>query len=376
MKRTFAFIPYLVLFVAVGCATYPARTETSLSVASSEGPVDMSFFYDGLAPYGEWFEDGSYGWCWTPSDVSSDWRPYWDGQWQYTDYGWSWASNEPWGWATYHYGRWFFDDSYGWVWVPGAEWGPAWVAWRAGDDWVGWAPLPPTADWNDSGGLGFSQEDAIPTDAWCFVPEQHLLDARLRVQVTMVARNVTLFERSRDTTRYEVRNGRPANLGLDLSLVETRLGRPVPRKTIVDVDAPRNGRGREVGHGAVGFFRPRIRPPAPGEAPPPSFTRNAVPDDVAMRRLEEQQRKLENDLNAERARLVRDQEKELRDQKGQSVDEIRRRQATEMQAFEVHAAKQRRALEERMHKRGANQAKGQREDQRGRRDEGGREPAR
>ena len=32
-------------------------------------------------------------------------------------------------------------DSYGWVWVPGYEWGPAWVSWRTGGDYVGWAPL-------------------------------------------------------------------------------------------------------------------------------------------------------------------------------------------------------------------------------------------
>ena len=27
--------------------------------------------------------------------------------------------------------------------MPGREWGPAWVSWRTGGDYVGWAPLPP-----------------------------------------------------------------------------------------------------------------------------------------------------------------------------------------------------------------------------------------
>ena len=48
-----------------------------------------------------------------------------------------------WGWVTFHYGRWAHDQRLGWFWVPGDEWGPAWVDWRRGDDFVGWAPLPP-----------------------------------------------------------------------------------------------------------------------------------------------------------------------------------------------------------------------------------------
>ena len=31
----------------------------------------------------------------------------------------------------------------GWVWVPGYTWAPAWVSWRYGDGYAGWAPLPP-----------------------------------------------------------------------------------------------------------------------------------------------------------------------------------------------------------------------------------------
>ena len=30
-----------------------------------------------------------------------------------------------------------------WVWVPGVEWAPAWVTWRVGGGYIGWAPLPP-----------------------------------------------------------------------------------------------------------------------------------------------------------------------------------------------------------------------------------------
>ena len=50
----------------------------------------------------------------------------------------------------------------GWCWVPGYTWGPAWVSWRYGDGYCGWAPLPPDslvgvdyADGGDDSGDGF-----------------------------------------------------------------------------------------------------------------------------------------------------------------------------------------------------------------------------
>src|SRR5689334_10910953 len=154
--------------LALSAAASAAQTDVGVAVGANGGQIDVSFFYQNLATDGEWFQHPTYGWCWTPYDVSADWRPYYDGHWDYTDDGWSWASNEPWGWATYHYGRWFFDDGYGWVWVPGNEWAPAWVAWRDADDYVGWAPLPPGADWDDASGLAFADASVIPSDEWCF----------------------------------------------------------------------------------------------------------------------------------------------------------------------------------------------------------------
>jgi hypothetical protein len=76
--------------------------------------------------------------------VPENWRPFTVGHWIYTDeYGWYWDLPEPFAWALYHYGRWGFDPAYGWYWVPGDTWAPAWVQWRYGTDYVGWAPLEP-----------------------------------------------------------------------------------------------------------------------------------------------------------------------------------------------------------------------------------------
>lgn len=100
-------------------------------------------FYGPLSSYGTWMDFGSYGRCWHPTQVAADWQPYTDGSWEYTDAGWYWNSQEPWGWATCHYGSWQMDPSIGWVWIPGTEWAPAWVTWRTSDDYVGWAPCGP-----------------------------------------------------------------------------------------------------------------------------------------------------------------------------------------------------------------------------------------
>ena len=101
-------------------------------------------FYEPLGAYGRWEVVGSYGRCWIPARVEVGWRPYSNGYWQRTDAGWYWVSEEPWGWATYHYGRWDYDTRYGWIWVPHTQWAPAWVAWREGGGYVGWAPLRPS----------------------------------------------------------------------------------------------------------------------------------------------------------------------------------------------------------------------------------------
>ncbi|MEN9974698.1 MAG: hypothetical protein RLZZ282_704, partial [Verrucomicrobiota bacterium] len=112
---------------------------------------DYGMFYDSLAAYGSWFQSPDYGYVWQPAVVSTTgWRPYCDGRWVCSNNGWTWLSDEPFGWACYHYGRWAQLHGRGWVWVPGDQWAPAWVCWRENDSHIGWAPLPPeTLAWRD-----------------------------------------------------------------------------------------------------------------------------------------------------------------------------------------------------------------------------------
>jgi len=109
---------------------------------------DAAEFYDALAPYGSWMVVPEYGWVWQPTVVvvNPGWQPYSDyGSWLWSDSGWYWDSYYSWGWAPFHYGRWFSHPRWGWCWYPDTVWGPSWVSWRNSPGWCGWAPLPPGA---------------------------------------------------------------------------------------------------------------------------------------------------------------------------------------------------------------------------------------
>ncbi len=109
-------------------------------------PEAYTDFQDALAPYGTWEDVPDYGYVWSPSEtvVGAGFTPYGGGgHWALSDYGWTWVSDWDWGWAPFHYGRWMSLTGYGWCWIPGRTWGPAWVSWRFGGGYVGWAPLPP-----------------------------------------------------------------------------------------------------------------------------------------------------------------------------------------------------------------------------------------
>jgi len=101
-----------------------------------------------LAEYGRWEEIPEYGYAWTPSRVAAGWAPFNDGRWYWQDpWGWSWISNDRWGYATSHYGRWTPHRSR-WYWVPArprtrVRYAPAVVEFVRVRDHVGWFPLHP-----------------------------------------------------------------------------------------------------------------------------------------------------------------------------------------------------------------------------------------
>jgi hypothetical protein len=155
-----------------------------------EQPADVSIdtFEDELAPHGRWIDTPEYGRVWIPN-VGEDFQPYaTNGRWVVTSYGNTWVSDYEWGWAPFHYGRWYRHDSYGWAWVPGRVWGPAWVSWRSGGGYYGWAPLSPSVSININ----------LPAFFWTFVPQTYITSYRVydhcvpRTQVVNVYQNTTI----------------------------------------------------------------------------------------------------------------------------------------------------------------------------------------
>jgi len=210
---------------------YTAYSQPSVSVGVSvpTPSVDIeihadSDFYEPLAPQGEWVTIGSYGRCWRPGHVARDWRPYCNGNWELTDAGWYWVSDEPWAWATYHYGRWDFADQYGWYWVPQTQWAPAWVSWHEGGGYVGWAPLQPSVTISVGGYVGFNQS-RIPQRGYVFVKQGQFLEP-IRPTI-VVANNTTIINKTTLITNTRIVNKTVINGGPATAVVEKASGRKV-----------------------------------------------------------------------------------------------------------------------------------------------------
>jgi hypothetical protein len=221
----------LFLLALVGCLL----SQTSRAQAATE--VSVNFFYDNLSPYGNWIEVGDYGYCFQPNVAVNNpsWRPYADGYWAYTDVGWTWVSYEDFGWATYHYGRWTDLADYGWVWVPGYEWGPAWVSWRTGGDYIGWAPLPPTREYVYEGRPITGHVDVefdIGPLFYNFVDIRYVGEPVLRERLIAPQQNVTIINRTVNVTNITYINSTVYNYGPDLNRVNQFSTRPVQRLSI------------------------------------------------------------------------------------------------------------------------------------------------
>jgi len=214
--------------------------------------VSLNFFYDNLSPYGNWIDVAGYGYCFQPSVAvdNVDWRPYADGYWAYTDVGWTWVSYEDFGWATYHYGRWSNLADYGWVWVPGYEWGPAWVSWRTGGDYVGWAPLPPAGNVIYEGRAITGQVDVlfdIGPLYYNFCDVRYIGEPVLRGRIFAPSRNVTIINQTINVTNITYNNSTVYNYGPDYNRLNQYSARPIQRLTLQRETTGNFGQGGKRG---------------------------------------------------------------------------------------------------------------------------------
>src|SRR3970040_742774 len=87
--------------------------------AQAQASVSIGVFFDELAPHGRWLRTSRYGYVFVPASIDDDWRPYTHGD-------------------SIH------NADYGWPWGSATAWAPACVSWSPSDDYIGWAPLPPS----------------------------------------------------------------------------------------------------------------------------------------------------------------------------------------------------------------------------------------
>lgn len=337
------WIVFLAFIFTVSCVVYVPRVEsggrgrgTEADFWSYERGLDTSDFYEYLSPHGAWVNYPPYGYVWIPRDVPIQWRPYTHGRWAWTDYGWTWISDYEWGWIPFHYGRWQWERRLGWFWVPDTVWGPAWVTWRRGGLYIGWAPLPPGAEFVAGVGMRPRYYE-VPDRFWIFLDSHNFLEERLGRFVLPYERNVTIIRYTVCNTNIFVRNNRIVNEGVSIDEVERYTRRRVDRYQLKDARRPGSARleGREVY-----VYKP---PVTKNEISRPKnvLRKEDAEEKISRRELGEIQERVSG---SEQENLLRNQEREkrlLEESQRNEVNELRRRTEEEKKLVRSREEKQR-----------------------------------
>lgn len=191
------------------------------------------YFYTELSPYGSWIEVDYGVVVWRPTIIRVNWMPYQMGSWVWTCDGWYWDSYEPFGFITYHYGRWYYDQYYGWLWYPDYEWAPAWVEWRYDNDYIGWAPLHPYANFSISVGIYWSNVYYTPYYHWNYVTYNYFCDPYVYNYYVEPGYKYRIYNETKYRHDYGYRNGRVQNRGIDVNYISTRSGQKIKQRDVI-----------------------------------------------------------------------------------------------------------------------------------------------
>jgi hypothetical protein len=213
----------MLIGIAAGALVSAPERWSPIAPAAAQASIRADFRV-ALEPFGAWRHHARLGEVWVPGHRSHAWRPYTVGHWVYSDdYGWYWVEDTQeadWGWVTYHYGHWYRDPDFGWSWIPGDEWAPAWVDWRQGDQYVGWAPAPPdqfVVEVDDDPGL------------WSFVTINNFVAPS--IAAVLLPQPQVFFNRTFIVNRTVIVGDRGprfgVNPGIPPAFVASRIGRPL-----------------------------------------------------------------------------------------------------------------------------------------------------
>jgi hypothetical protein len=123
------------------------------------------------------------------------------------------------------------------VWVPGRDWGPAWVSWRTGGDYVGWAPLPPRRAGDifvDFSPIN-SQVDVdfdIGPATYNFIDVRYIGEPVLRERIFAADQNVTYITKTVNVTNITYTNSTVYNYGPDYNILSRYSTRPIQRLSL------------------------------------------------------------------------------------------------------------------------------------------------
>jgi hypothetical protein len=222
---------------------------TSMNKAEANPFPGVSFqvFYDELAPYGDWVQDQNLGYVWLPY-AEQGFHPYGsNGHWAMTSYGNTWVSYYDWGWAPFHYGRWYFDNYYqSWAWVPDYDWGPAWVNWRTGGGYYGWAPLAPGFSLN----VGY-----LPSSYFVFIPRNRIYHHYAHRYYAPYRNRVRIYNQTTIINNTVIYNNNRYLAGPNRREIERVTNRSVPVYQVQGSD--RAGRAA-VSRNAISLYRPEL----------------------------------------------------------------------------------------------------------------------
>ncbi len=178
--------------------------------------------------------DQEYVWIPDRSFIYDGWTPYTEGRWIWTNWGWMWVSDYPFGWITYHYGRWWYSEVYGWVWSPGYIWSPAWIMWCSSGEYTGWYPLPPRRHDHKKRNNG----------VWVFVNNKDFIKTVKKDNKIKAKKTIELLKNVSKYT-YLVKNGKKIfDPGPDIKEIEKAQDKPIEQisltKTVI-ISVPVSG---------------------------------------------------------------------------------------------------------------------------------------
>lgn len=265
----------LIKFPAMMLGLLLLLTGTTQSAKAQYDDVSLQTFYDELSPYGTWINDPEYGYVWRPDVDQADFRPYYsNGRWAMTEYGNTWVSNYEWGWAPFHYGRWIYNRYNNWIWIPDTVWGPAWVDWRSGGGYYGWAPMGPSININ----INIGRRYVTPDFCWNFIPSGHIYynsypryysgRNRVYIQNTVIINNTY------------VRNNRTYYSGPRIDDVRRATNQNV---TVYNVSRTSRTGGNRIENNTVNVYAPR---PSRGSDNAKAAPREAVRGSITRDRIE------------------------------------------------------------------------------------------